>query len=124
MLVQWAHLLAHIGKKHDVTMIDYFGKIVDHIKDNGISIIKQDDSSIHYKPKAYLSGTCSNSCDLLIIFVKDITTDNALKENKNIIFKDTIVLTLQNGTGNDEIIKNMLLRKIFYLEQLNTTLIL
>lgn len=96
---------SYLAQKHDVTLIDYFGKIVDHIKDNGISIIEQDNSSKHYKPNAYLSGTSDKPCDLLIIFVKDIATDNALKENKNIINDDTIVLTLQNGMGNDEIIK-------------------
>ena len=75
---------SYLAQKHDVTLIDYFGKIVDHIKENGISIIEQDNRSKHYKPNAYLSGTSDKQCDLLIIFVKDIATDDALKENKNI----------------------------------------
>ena len=96
---------SYLSKKHEVTMIDYFGKIVDHIKDNGVEIIEQDNTSRTYKPKAFLSGTCEEVCDILIIFVKDIATDEALKQNKKIIGENTVVLTLQNGMGNDEIIK-------------------
>ena len=96
---------SYLSRKHEITMIDYFGKIVDHIKENGIEIIEQDNSARHYKPKAFLSGTCDEVCDLLIIFVKDIGTDDALRQNQKLIGKDTVVLSLQNGMGNDEIIK-------------------
>ena len=95
---------SYLSKKHDVTMIDTYDKAIDHINSEGIKIVDIDNSEIVYKPKAYLSGKCEEVCDLLVIFVKDTATDKALELNKKVIGENTIVLTLQNGMGNDEII--------------------
>ena len=38
----------------------------------------------------------------MIVFVKSINTISELNKHKNIFKEDTIVLTLQNGYGNDE----------------------
>ena len=39
--------------------------------------------------------------DLIIIFVKIIYTVSVMEKNKNLIGENTLVLTLQNGAGND-----------------------
>ncbi len=48
-----------------------------------------------------MSGTDIGIQDLLIIFVKSIHTFDAIKENLTIIGPETIVMTLQNGAGNN-----------------------
>ena len=44
--------------------------------------------------------------DLLILTVKSFDTENAIKDAKKIIDKDTVVLSLQNGLDNIDKIKN------------------
>ncbi|MFR6641241.1 MAG: ketopantoate reductase family protein [Christensenellales bacterium] len=41
---------------------------------------------------------------LAIVFVKDTATDAAVKTNLGIIGENTVVLSLQNGIGNEEVL--------------------
>ncbi len=43
-------------------------------------------------------------CDIIFLFVKSYSTKNAIIDIKDFIDKDSIVVTLQNGIGNKEII--------------------
>ena len=43
--------------------------------------------------------------DLVILFVKSLYSRAALEENKNIIGKDTYLMTLQNGSGHEDILE-------------------
>lgn len=47
------------------------------------------------------------TCDLIIVFVKSYDTEKAIKSARNLIEKDTSVLSLQNGIGNIEIISKV-----------------
>ncbi|MDO4500576.1 MAG: 2-dehydropantoate 2-reductase [Erysipelotrichaceae bacterium] len=96
---------SYLADKHELIMIDAYEKLVETVKEKGIEVIKQDGTTVSYKPSIYLSGTCKEKVDLLISFVKDTTTDRALKDNIEMIGEDTIVLSLQNGMGNDLIFK-------------------
>lgn len=49
--------------------------------------------------------------DLAIVFVKSTITDVAIKQNKDVIGEDTIVLTLQNGLGNIEKLETIVKRE-------------
>ncbi len=48
------------------------------------------------------------TADLIIVFVKSYNTKEAALEAKKILKEDTVVLTLQNGLGNVDILKNVL----------------
>lgn len=93
---------AYISREHEVIMIDAYKPQVDAINEKGITI-EEHDGNIHtYKNvKAVLSGEMNESVDLVILFVKSYFTDDALEQNASLFKPHTLVMTLQNGAGND-----------------------
>lgn len=104
-------IASYLIKKNEVIMIDAFKDIVDKINESGLEIIHPDNSKVSFKTKAFLSGECNEKVDLLIAFVKSTTLDNAFKENQKMIDENTIVLSLQNGMGNDAVISKYVNKK-------------
>lgn len=93
-------ILAENG--HDVYFIDVFKEHVDAINNKGLCIIKEKEERYIRNVKAVVDSSSIGIVDLAIVFVKSTITDIAIEDNKNIIGKDTVVLTLQNGLGNIE----------------------
>lgn len=112
---------AYLSKKNKVIMVDVVDKVVDTICEKGITIKENDGSEHHYKENitAYHSGKCHEKVDLIIMFVKSTYLEDALEQNKDLFHDDTIVMSLQNGAGNDRKIENMLKKKILLLERVN-----
>lgn len=93
---------AYLSKSNDVTMVDVYPPQVDAINQNGITVLEEDGTEHQYKNvKAVKSGECKEKADLVIIFVKSNYAESALRENKALFTDSTIVMTLQNGAGND-----------------------
>ena len=92
---------AYLSKDNEVIMIDGWKDNVEKINENGITL-DEENGSYTYKAKAYEDSRDINDVDLVIVFVKSINTISELNKHKNIFKEDTIVLTLQNGYGNDE----------------------
>ena len=93
---------AYLSEKNEVTMLDVYEPQVDAINKNGITIVEPDGIERQYKKVcAMKSGTCESVADLVVVFVKSIYSENALEENKALFGPDTLVMTLQNGAGND-----------------------
>ena len=95
---------AMLGKKHDVTLIDNYAPVVDAINARGLTLEGSDGTKNVYKLKAELGGTDDVPCDLAIVFVKDTATEAAIRTNLGIIGENTVVLSLQNGIGNEEVL--------------------
>lgn len=93
-------ILAENG--HDVYFIDVFKDHVEAINKRGLCIVKDNKERFIKNAKAVVDSSSIGVVDLAIVFVKSTITDIAIEGNKNIIGKDTIVLTLQNGLGNIE----------------------
>lgn len=94
---------AYLSKKHDVVMVDASEQVVQAISEQGIVIQEADGIAQKYKDHvtAYVSGTCQEKADLIIMFVKSTYLEDALEENKELFHEDTLVMSLQNGAGND-----------------------
>ena len=93
---------AYLSEKNEVTMLDVYEPQVESINTNGITIVEPDGTERQYKKVcAMKSGTCESVADLVVVFVKSIYSENALEENKALFGPDTVVMTLQNGAGND-----------------------
>ncbi|MFM2477970.1 ketopantoate reductase family protein [Celerinatantimonas sp. MCCC 1A17872] len=93
---------AYLSQFHDVYMIDALKAQVDAINHNGITLTEEDDSQQNYpNVSAFLSGQCQEAVDLVIVFVKSTYTEQALEQNNDLFKDSTIVMTLQNGAGND-----------------------
>ena len=91
---------AYLSKKNTVILIDSFEPQVEAINNNGLIMLENGIEYI-YPIKAVLSGTDIGSVDLVIVFVKSIYTYEAVEANRSLIGNHTIIMTLQNGAGND-----------------------
>ena len=99
---------SYLSEKNEVVLLDTYDKQVEKINESGIRITENDGSEKQYYPKAALSGTDIGPADLVIVFVKSIYTYDAVKMNQKLINDNTIVMTLQNGAGNNRDIANFI----------------
>ena len=93
---------AYLSTKHEVTMVDSYLPQVEAIREHGITIIEKDGTKRAFTTvKAAASGEVKEHMDLVIVFVKSTYTEEALAQNATLFQPDTLVMTLQNGAGND-----------------------
>lgn len=91
---------AYLSTKNEVILIDSLKPQVEAINANGLIMLEN--GIEHFYPiKAVLSGTDIGIVDVVIVFVKSIYTYEAVEANQSLIGNHTIVMTLQNGAGND-----------------------
>lgn len=103
---------AYLSRKNEVIMLDSYQPQVDSINNNGITVLEEDGQEYNYKDvKAYISGEYQEIADLIIVFVKSTFTEDALQINKKLFGENTLVMTLQNGAGNDRKISKYVNKK-------------
>ena len=89
----------------EVTLYDAAPAVVDAINQNGVICRDPDGREDRVRVPARMSGDCESGCGLVILFVKDLYSRAALESNKALIGPDTLLLSLQNGMGNEEIMR-------------------
>ncbi|MFA9378442.1 MAG: ketopantoate reductase family protein [Lachnotalea sp.] len=94
----------YLSQNNEVYLIDTDSTKVDTINKNGIKI-KEQDKEVMFYPKALVDSSKIGEADLIILFVKSLFSKVALTNNQSLIGENTYVLTLQNGSGHEEIIK-------------------
>ncbi|MCR5404243.1 MAG: 2-dehydropantoate 2-reductase [Butyrivibrio sp.] len=95
---------AKLSAVEDVLLIGNNEENIRAINENGVTIKRDGDKAL-YHPKALVNGQLSAPADLLILFTKAYKTREALNANRNAIGPDTILLTLQNGAGHEEVLR-------------------
>lgn len=91
-----------LKKAHEITLIDSYQPQVDKINTDGITKINQDKTEEIVPVRAAISKSEIGIQDLVIVFVKGIHTYEAMESNQSLLSSDTIVMTLQNGAGNNK----------------------
>jgi len=91
--------------KEEVRLIDNSPERAKRIGENGIKIeglsgCVQAQVNISADPKEI------GPCDLVILCVKSYSTEDACKDIKELVSKETFVLTLQNGIGNVQVLND------------------
>lgn len=94
-----------LSTSNEVSLIDLNEKVIEAINLNGLKLEEPDGVNTYF-PKAYTSSKDIGKVDLLIIFVKAIYSKQAIEENLNLIGENTYILTLQNGAGHQDLLKN------------------
>lgn len=94
---------AKISKCAEVVLIGNNAEHVREINDNGITL-KRDGEETVYRVPAVLSGQIKEPADMVILFTKAYLTEEALEQNQALIGPDTVLLTLQNGAGHEEVL--------------------
>ena len=93
----------HLSLHNDVYLIDTNQTVVDHINQNGL-ILQEDGKDVTYHPTAVTSTHGIEPVDLVILFVKSLFSKAALSNNQGIIGPNTYLMTLQNGSGHEDIL--------------------
>lgn len=93
----------HLSQKNEVYLIDKNENIVDTINKKGITLYENGKEN-KYFPKAVTNSKSLDTMDLIILFVKALYSETALKENCNLIGNNTYLMTLQNGAGHEDIL--------------------
>ncbi len=88
---------------NDVTMIDVVPQVIDAINENGI-LLEDDEGSHVIHATARRAEDMSAPVELAILFTKTVFSRSALQASGTYIGPDTLVMTLQNGIGNDDIL--------------------
>lgn len=94
----------HLSVNNEVYLVDTNQEVVEKINKEGLKI-DEDGVTNLYHPKAVVSTDGIENVDLVILFVKAIFSRAALEKNKNLIGPKTRLLTLQNGAGHEELLK-------------------
>ena len=92
------------SKDNQVYLLDIWKEHIDAINDHGL-IMEEDGKSLVYSNlKASVHGSEIGQAELVIVFVKSTLTRQAVEGAQEVFGKDTMVLTLQNGLGNIDLI--------------------
>jgi 2-dehydropantoate 2-reductase len=94
----------HLSLNNEVLLVDTNSEIVNTINNNGLKI-SENNSENYYYPKACTNTKNEGEMDLVILFVKAMYSEVALTQNKNLIGKNTFLMTLQNGSGHEDVLK-------------------
>lgn len=90
----------------DVYLIDQWQEHVDVMKRDGLTIM-EDSSERVIRVKAAADTSGLDVMDLVIVLVKSFHTREAVSAAGNIIGAQTVVMSLQNGLGNEETIADI-----------------
>jgi len=91
---------------HQVVLYDVFREHVEAINRAGLSIEDAATGAITVShPAASTDPRAVEGSDVFVVFVKSTSTEEAARQFAPIAAKNMIVLTLQNGLGNEEIIR-------------------
>ena len=96
---------------HEVWLLEVNDKRVTKIKENGICLEENDDSNNIKFPTITSNPSKIGEVDVVIIMVKAFDTEDAVKLVLPSISEKTVVLTLQNGMGNIELISKYIAKE-------------
>ncbi|MEW9670953.1 ketopantoate reductase family protein [Ammoniphilus sp. 3BR4] len=88
---------------HEVVLIDKWKEHIEQIHSRGLEVISEQGST--FLPiNASLRASDVGEADLVLIFTKATQTEGAVRDSLPLIGEQTLIMTLQNGLGNVEVI--------------------
>lgn len=93
---------ALLSAGNKVIMVDN-NAIIDKINNKGITIIMNNEKKFNPVAQTDLNEIMPNT--LILLTTKAHQTETAIQKVKNLLLDDTVILILQNGLGNEHIVK-------------------
>lgn len=93
----------YLSQHNEVYLVDTAAPVVEHICKEGL-VIEEQGRDILFHPRAVTSVEGMGPVDLVILFVKALFSRAALAGNRCLIGPDTYLMTLQNGSGHEDIL--------------------
>ncbi len=91
---------------HEVILYDVYREHVDAVKRDGLAIEQAGSAEVTVaRPGASVDPDDVRGSKAMIVFVKSTATEEAARQFARYAAADTVVLTLQNGLGNEAIIR-------------------
>jgi len=87
----------------DVTLIDTYKEHVDAINIAGL-VLHTADGEKPVKVRAVLNSEGLKPADLVIVLVKSFHTKEAMLRARNLVGPDTVVMSIQNGLGHEDVL--------------------
>ena len=94
----------HLSQHNDVLLVDTNEKVVEQVANNGL-LIDEDGTTHTDHPGAVSNTKGQEPADLVILFVKALFSRAALEGNRGLIGPNTRLMTLQNGAGHEDLLK-------------------
>ena len=94
----------HLSQHNEVILVDTNQQVVEQINKNGL-LVDENGTTVCYQPKALCDTSEEKPVDLVILFVKALFSRAALENNSALIGPDTRLMTLQNGAGHEDLLK-------------------
>ena len=95
---------SYLSRKHDVILVDVNQTVIDTINAQGVTIHEPDGSVTVCHPLGAVSTAGMAPVDLIIVFVKAMFSESAIESNRGLIGPDTCIMTLQNGSGHEDML--------------------
>lgn len=84
-------------------------RVLDEINANGLRLTDLDGGDVRVEPAAFRTATePTGDADLVLVTVKSAATASAAAELAGLVKPGTVVISLQNGIGNDTVIREVL----------------
>ncbi|MGD8565919.1 MAG: ketopantoate reductase family protein [Candidatus Bathyarchaeota archaeon] len=109
---------ALLSRKHDVTLIGS-RKHVETIRAKGLSLSGSVNETFQVNADTKIRGMPENS--MIILSTKAYDTEKTIKENNELIKEDTVILIIQNGLGNEDVVKKTVRGSPKILRAITTT---
>lgn len=96
---------AYLSRAHEVTVIDVNAALVETINTRGLAVEEKDGTVEVLHPSATADVAGMTPVDVVVLFVKSMFSEAALTQNRAIIGPETYLLTLQNGSGHEDVLR-------------------
>ncbi|MCC8400630.1 ketopantoate reductase family protein [Paraburkholderia sp. MMS20-SJTN17] len=95
---------------HETWLVDRFAAHVESMRRDGLQV---DDAngSRRVKVRATMNPAEVGAADLVIVLVKSFHTDSAMRGALDLVGPDTLVLSLQNGLGHEDVLSEIVGRE-------------
>ena len=95
----------HLSVNNEVFLVDTNEAVVSQINEKGLTLEENGKDNL-YHPRALTDTSKEAPMDLVILFVKALFSKAALSGNSSLIGPETYLMTLQNGSGHEDILQN------------------
>lgn len=92
-----------LSEHNEVCLVDTNQEVVRHINEHGLAL-EENGQDIVFHPQAVTDSSSFGTADLVIVFVKALFSRAALSGNRGLIGPETYLMTLQNGSGHEDIL--------------------
>ena len=92
-----------LSQHNEVYLVDTNPAVIEAVNQSGLTL-EENGQDTTFHPKAVTDAKNLQAVDLVILFVKALYSRAALEGNRNLIDSNTYLMTLQNGSGHEDIL--------------------